>query len=137
MKIKAKKKLLSNDYNLKLTDLPDISFEITDSPGKDILKPFQPSEKKKRKEKKRQYNAWNSEETIYLIVGFKIFGKRWQQIKKKFTKIFATRSRIDLKDKFRLLNETKDRRLFKKAEEVFPKLFSKIRNCCNICIIRN
>ena len=52
---------------------------------------------------KRQFGRWKEIETKTLIAGVDIYGLKWARMKDdhRFKKIFASRSSVDLKDKWR------------------------------------
>jgi hypothetical protein len=52
-----------------------------------------------------------------------MFGPKWEKINQHFSTILKERTRTNLKDKFRLLNELEHEVLFKKAEKVFYSPF--------------
>ena len=70
----------------------------------------------------RPYKKWEEKETLYLIVGYKMFGSQWKKIKDYFPTILNNRTRINLKDRFRLLDEINDKALFDQADQVYKVL---------------
>jgi len=75
------------------------------------------SEKKiKKSEIKPRYNTWSHQETAYLMVGVKLFGKgNWTRILEKFkVKFGANRTSVHLKDKYRTLERNRELKLYEK-----------------------
>lgn len=83
-------------------------------------------EKKVKQEIKQERKVngkriWTSEETVYLVVGVKLYGKgSWQRIFTEFrSKFQAGRNTVDLKDKYRNLDKPgSELKLYEKQAEV-------------------
>ena len=74
------------------------------SSEKNISPPPQISQKKKSKEMpKRRFGRWKENETKTLIAGVNTYGLKWARMKDdhRFKTILASRSSVDLKDKWR------------------------------------
>ncbi len=72
-----------------------------------------------------KYITWNEEETVYLVIGVKTYGKNWRLILEKYNKYFKNeRIPIDLSMKYYRLvnNKTKFKYFSKKANLLLKKI---------------
>ncbi|OMJ16343.1 hypothetical protein AYI70_g6668 [Smittium culicis] len=57
--------------------------------------------------KAKMRKPWTDTETQALLDGYELYGSKWAEIKKKYSKDLVRRSNVDLKDKFRVISASK------------------------------